>query len=107
MIEHTEYTVTEAAAYASGHGRRIGAHGLRKLGRLGLGPRREFDPSRRAWMYARADLDSWIADQRAQRTTTPVSQPEWLQSPDVRQKAAEAAAERRRALKGSPSPTTA
>jgi hypothetical protein len=102
-----EFLISGAAELATNLGRRITVHGLRKLGRLGSGPRREYDPVRRAWIYTRSAVEEWVAEHRAQRTTTPVSQPEWLQSPEVRQKAAEAAAERRRALKGSPSPTTA
>jgi len=100
MIESLEFTVTEAAAYATSRGRRISPHGLRKLGRLGAGPRREFDPGRKAWLYQPAAIDAWIAEQRAKRTTAPVSQPPWLQSPEVRARAAAAATERRRILRG-------
>lgn len=103
MFELSEFTASQAAAYATHHAPNrypVTVHGLRKACRFGKGPRRMFDPERKAWMYPRAAMDEWIAARLAQRTTAPVSQPEWLQSPEVRAKAAQAAAERRRAISG-------
>ena len=103
MIEQSEFTVSQAAEYATHHAPNrypVSVHGLRKACRFGKGPRRVFDPARKAWMYPKAALDEWIAERLAQRTTVSVCQPTWLQAPEVRAKAAQAAAERRRAIRG-------
>lgn len=92
---------TPAARYLTQLGLPTSPHTLRKWRVRGCGPEAIYDAAGRAWLYDVTALDAFA---NARLGASPrggvVDQPEWLQSPDVRRKAAEAAAERRRELTG-------
>lgn len=92
---------TPAAKYLTQLGLPTSPHTMRKWRVRGCGPAAVYDAAGRAWLYEVAALDAFAQARLSQsQRGGVVDQPEWLQSPEVRERAARAAAERRRAIVG-------
>lgn len=83
-------------------------HTLRKWRARRCGPDAVYDAPGRAWLYETSALEAFAQARLTQfQRGNVVDQPEWLQGPEVRERAARAAADRRRAILGEPSASAA
>jgi hypothetical protein len=99
---------TPAAQFLTQLGLPTSPHTMRKWRARGCGPEAVYDARGRAWLYDVAALEAFAQNRLTQfQRGAPVDQPEWLQSPEVRAKAATAAAERRRAMLAQPGTSAA
>lgn len=99
---------TPAAKHLTQLGLPTSPHTLRKWRARGCGPEAVYDARGRAWLYEVAALEAFAQARLAQfQRGGVVDQPQWLQAPEVRERAALAAAERRRAILGEPKTSVA
>lgn len=99
---------TPAAKFLTQLGLPTSPHTLRKWRARRCGPDAVYDAPGRAWLYETSALEAFAQARLAQfKRGGVVDQPEWLQGPEVRARAAHAAADRRRAMRDQPSTSAA
>jgi hypothetical protein len=99
---------TTAAKYLTQLGLPTSPHTMRKWRVRGCGPEAVYDAPGRAWLYEVAALEAFAQARLSQHQRGGVvDQPEWLQNPEVRAKAAQTAGDRRRAVRGGRAPAAA